>query len=847
MNNTTLLSSITEQVPGLIVVYNINTGEYVYVNSAVTKLLGYKPEDFINGGLEFAASIVHPEDLPLIMAQNNEALQTANSNLPTSPDNEIIASFNYRMKHKDGSYRWFHTDGSVLNRNPEGKVELVLNVSIDVTGEKEAALELKRLQGDLQSQIQEHSQALQISKKQANAILNSVGDAIVTTDLNFTIQSWNKAAEDLYGWAESEVVGKKIFDVVISSLDSAAQDELISEIFSKGEWKGEIIQGNKRGKQLNILATTSLIKDINDNPIGVVSVNRDISDRKRSEEALKQSEEHFRTLVQSVEDYAIFRLDTEGNITSWNEGIKNILGYDEQEIVGQPLDIFFTNKDRAKGMPKQELVEARLSGTYMFEGLRVRKDGTTFYATVTLTAIFDESGALQGFSKIMRDITALKEAEETIHFQAFHDILTGLSNRQSLDDSFSLYLSLAVRHKHKLAILFLDLDRFKTINDTLGHGIGDMILKEVANRLLNAVRKEDVVARLGGDEFIILLNEVRSVQDVVRVAEKILQAFVPVMRVQNQSLHVSTSIGIAMFPADGQDIYTLLKNADTALYRAKDAGRNRYQFYNYSMNLQSVARLSLEQDLRSAVANKELKLVYQPFVDLKTGKVLGVEALVRWHHPKLGILLPYDFIPLAEETGMIVPIGKWILKSICTQGKQLHLKGYPLQMAVNLSGRQFAEVDLVETILNILHATGFEPRSLELEITESVAMENIHRTNSKLQEVKEKGIAVSIDDFGTGYSSLSYLKRFPVHKLKIDKSFVKHAITDPQDSAIIHAIISMAHSLGLKVCAEGVEEEQQLGLLESMKCDMAQGYLISTPLPPEDLLVWLNNRPEPKL
>ncbi len=711
MDKEKLHSIISEQVPALIVAYNITTGEYVYVNHAVKKVLGYTPEDFINGGYEFATSLVHPDDLPRIMTENQEALEAANARI--SGDDEPIVAFEYRMKRKDGSWRWLHSDGSVLKRNDEGKVELVMNVSIDITDHKDRDEEMEQLRAELERRIQERNSALSATEQQ------------------------------------------------------------------------------------------------------------------------------YRSLVEAVQDYAIFRLDPTGNVATWNAGIEHIMGYQEAEILGRPIGVFFTDTDRERGLPMQELEKARTEGNAIVEGVRVRKDGTTFYAIATVTPIYNDGGQLQGFSKIMRDITELKEAEETIRFQASRDSLTGLANRKALDDHFDSALATAIRKRHKLGVLFLDLDRFKTINDTLGHGIGDLILKEVGQRLQQSVRQVDTVARLGGDEFIILLTEIHSAQDAVRVAEKILKAFTPVMRVQDQSLHVSSSIGIALFPADGQDIYTLLKNADTALYRAKDAGRNRYQFYNYSMNLQSVARLSLEQDLRTAVNNGELRLVYQPFVNLKNGHVVGVEALVRWQHPKLGLLLPFDFIPLAEETGMILSIGNWILQTVCQEGKLLQDSGYNLQMTVNLSARQFAEAGLVDTISDTLYETGLDARFLELEITESVAMENITRTSSKLNDLKQKGISIAIDDFGTGYSSLSYLKRFPVHKLKVDKSFVKHAITDPQDSAIIRAIISMGHSLGLKVCAEGVEEPQQQALLKSMGCDLIQGYLISKPVPPNELIDWL--------
>lgn len=715
MDYDKLHSAITEQVPGLVAVYNIQTGQYLYVNNALKKILGYEPNEFIKGGLNFAAGLVHPDDAGQIMEKNRQALAEANSRLNAPTDEDPIMHFEYRMQHKDGSWRWLHTEGSVFTRSEDGQVELILNISLDITERKEKEDQLAHLKSELEERVAERTLALQ------------------------------------------------------------------------------------------------------------------------------ESEYRFRSLIEAIEDYAIFRLDTEGKVTSWNEGIENILGYSSEEIIGQSTSLFFTPEEIERDVPAKELEQAKVEGSAVHEGVRVRKDGTTFYAVVTTTPIWDKSGGLEGFSKVMRDITEIKEAEETIRYQAMHDTLTGLANRKALDEHFTIAQTGAIRNRKKLAILFLDLDRFKNINDTLGHGVGDLILKEVAHRLLKAVRQVDTVARLGGDEFIILLTDIHSAQDAARVAEKILQAFLPVMRVHDQSLHISASLGMALFPADGQDIYTLLKNADTALYRAKDAGRSRYQFYNYSMNLQSVARLSLEQDLRNAVATQQLRVVYQPFIQIKNGKVLGLEALVRWHHPALGVLLPYDFIPLAEETGMIIPIGNWILKAVCVQGQQLHNAGFPVQMTVNLSARQFAEIELVDTIESVLAETSLPSSALELEITESVAMENISRTSSKLNDLKQQGISIAIDDFGTGYSSLSYLKRFPVHKLKIDKSFVKHAITDSQDSTIIRAIISMGHSLGLKVCAEGVEDDQQLALLASMGCDIAQGYLISKPLPEDQLLLWLEN------
>jgi diguanylate cyclase len=710
-----ITTGIADQMPALVTVYNIKDGRYVYVNDSIKKILGYSPEDFISGKINFSTSLVHPDDVDEVIANNTKARELASTLPPHQTDREIIISFEYRMRHKDGHWVWVHSDSSIFKRDDNNQVEEILNVTMDISERKEKEIQIEGLKNEFEALIDQQT--------------------------------------------------------------------------------------------------------------------RELQDR----------EKMFRSMIEVIEDYAIVHLNPKGEVNSWNEGVAKILGYTEEEVVGQSTRIFFSKEDQENELHIKELDIARTEGTTTQEGIRVRKDGTTFFATSTITPIWDEKGLLQGFSKIIRDVTELKEAEETVRYHAFHDMLTGLGNRKSLDEHFAMAKDSAIRHGHKLALIFLDLDRFKNINDTLGHGAGDMLLKEVAYRLKQSVRKVDNVIRLGGDEFIILVNEVQSSQNVAKVADKIRSALIPITRIQEQSLHITASMGIAMFPADGPDIFTLLKNADTAMYRAKDAGRNRYQFYDYSMNLQSTSLLSLEQDLRTAVAEEQLYMEYQPFTDIATGSVLGVESLVRWKHPQLGVLMPFDFIPLAEDTGLIISIGEWILRKVCEEGQQLQEAGYPLKMTVNLSARQFGETELVNIITNTLTETRFDAAELEIEVTESVAMENINRTSIKLNQLKELGISIAIDDFGTGYSSLSYLKRFPVQKLKIDKSFVKHAITDAQDAAIIEAIISMAHSLGLTVCAEGIEDIEQLALLSSLKCDIAQGYLISRPLTFDRLLEWLGN------
>jgi diguanylate cyclase (GGDEF)-like protein len=415
-----------------------------------------------------------------------------------------------------------------------------------------------------------------------------------------------------------------------------------------------------------------------------------------------------------------------------------------------------------------------------------------------------------------------------------YDALTGLPNRTLLHDRLSQALAQAQRNRRVVGVVFLDLDHFKIINNTLGHATGDRLLKAVAERLAGCVCQGDTVARPGGDEFTLMLPEVEDTQAVAGVAQRVLDTLAAPFELDGREVFVAASLGIALSPFDGDDAETLLKNADTATYQAKKHGRNNYQFYSAEMNVKAFERLALETSLRRALEREELLVHYQPQVDLSTGRVVGTEVLVRWQHPHLGLVSPTRFIPLAEETGLIAPIGEWVLRTACAQNKSWQQAGYaPLCVAVNLSVRQFKQANLVQTVERVIRETGLDPRYLELELTESIFMQNAKATIQTLRELKEMGVKLSIDDFGTGYSSLSYLQRFPIDALKIDQSFVRDITTDPSDAAIGQAIISMAHSLRLKVVAEGVETEEQLAFLQRDRCDQMQGYYFSRPLPVE--------------
>ena len=450
----------------------------------------------------------------------------------------------------------------------------------------------------------------------------------------------------------------------------------------------------------------------------------------------------------------------------------------------------------------------------------------------------DAEGRAVRISGTNADITERKVADDRILHLATHDPLTDLPNRFLFDDRLSQAIARAQREKTRLAVLFIDLDRFKTVNDSLGHPVGDALLREVAKRLNSILRDGDTLARPGGDEFILLIPSFSATSGRMIVAERILNVLAQPFEIEGNELHVTCSIGVAIYPNDGADAAELLKNADSAMYKAKDEGRNNIQFFTSSMTEHARTRLSLETRLRRALASDELMVYYQPQVDIASGRVVGAEALARWHDPEQGWISPAQFIPIAEDSGLIQPLGDWVLMEACRQGKAWHDAGFgAFTMAVNVSARQFREPDFLHRVSLVLEETGLPANFLELEITETAIMRNAEETIAELQNLNDLGVRLAIDDFGTGYSSLSYLKRFPLHRLKIDQSFVRDLTTDPLDSVIVSAMIAMAHSLGLKVVAEGVETATQLDFFRLQQCAEVQGYYFGKPLPANEFVI----------
>jgi len=563
-------------------------------------------------------------------------------------------------------------------------------------------------------------------------------------------------------------------------------------------------------------------------------------------EKLRESEERFSSTME-LAAIGIAHVGDQGRFIYVNPQLCAMLGYTEQELlsmtvrdVSHPGDVTLTDESSDK-------LRSGQIRSFKMEKRYLRKDGTPVWVGLTIASKRNRNGVYQYDISVVEDISARKGAEERIQYLATHDGLTGLPNRVLFGQILQLAIETARRYDRKLAVLFIDLDRFKIINDTLGHEAGDVLLREMAARLRECLRASDVVARLGGDEFVVLLQEINDAAQAATVARNILSVVMKPLVILGQECRVTGSIGICMHPAHGQDDHTVMKNADMAMYLAKEEGKNTFKFFSDQLKPQSVERLTLETNLRRALEREEFALHYQAKVNFKTGAITGVEALLRWQNAELGSVSPARFIPLAEETGLIVPIGKWVLRTACKQSVAWREQGLPaVRMSVNLSLRQLNDEHLVTEIQAVLAETGMDASLLELEVTESSIMQNAGRAAEILTAIKRLGVKLAIDDFGTGYSSLSHLKRFPIDTLKVDRSFIREVPNDAEDKAIAEAIIAMGKTLSLTVVAEGVETPQQQAFLSEKLCDEMQGYYFSTPIAAQDFAELLRSHaPKP--
>lgn len=702
-----------------------------------------------------------------------------------------------------------------------------------------------------------------------NSIFQDSSIIIIAWDSRGDITRLNRYAQEVTGYSEGEIAGKKLFELLappnnesvdIEAFWKAVQEHRVHKHENRLRlksgssisvlWSSFLFKGDKGGKAYGL----SMGMDITERKLSeerlresyeelgethgkLMALQEELGQRyselKEKEEALRASEERYRLAVEGVND-GIWEWDVKNNLIVLSERSKGLLGYEgEEPAQGLESLIKLIHPEDIGRVTRNFRIYLNGGLQVCREEFRVRSaSGEYKWILMRGQAVRDGNNKPVRIIGSHTDITQRKLSEEKINRLAYYDALTGLPNRTLFNDRMNVALSQAQRKKCMVGLFFLDLDNFKTVNDTLGHHYGDILLKNIGELLKSCLRKGDTVARLGGDEFIMLQHGVNSEDEVVRVAERILELFRKPLSLAGHQFFITASIGITLYPSDGEDLHILLKNADTAMYRAKEQGKNNYSFFTRTLNTELRDKLELEYSLRYALDKNELEVYYQPQLDLKTGKVAGAEALVRWNHPAKGAMLPEEFIPVAEEMGIVNSIGDWILQKAFRQTVEWHKGGYDhLFIAVNLSSSQFMREDLEAVLEAALEESGLPPRFLELEITESAVLKAPDYSADLLERLKRAGINASLDDFGTGYFSFNCIKKLPFNSLKIDKSLIRRIVSNPIEAAVTRAVISLAHELKLKVCAEGVETQDQLEFLMEEGCELAQGLLFGSPVP----------------
>ncbi len=767
-------------------------GRFLEASDAAQTVLGYEPAELI--GIHFG-QLVHQVDRPALQDEFRAVLQ-----------GRRIRDLECRCIHKSGRIVYL-TWSAVLSATGD----VIVGVGRDV------------------SERRQKDEALRRERDFSEAMLNSLPGVLYHFDDGLRLLRWNKNLERISGYSAEELATMSPFDFLVEEEKEMVAGR-IAEVFEKGEAQVEADYLLKDGRRIPHLF--SGVRFEYGDRGGFVGFGLDISERKRMEEALRAEtamfeaqvessldgilvvDRHRKKIIQNRQFTALWQIPPE---LASSEGDAPILEF----VAGQ-------TKNPAEFTAKVDWLYQHPEETSRDESELV--DGTVLdrYSAPVL----DKEGHYYGRIWAFRDITDRKRAEERIRYLATHDDLTDLPNRNLIQDRIEQAIGQARRSGRQLALLYLDLDRFKVINDAYGHPFGDAVLQAAAGRLVSLVRESDTVARHGGDEFLILLNGLRKSSDAHIVARKIVEQLDRPLLVQGREVHVSGSLGVSVFPEDGESAEALIGNADVAMYRAKDLGRNTFQFFTREMSEETQRRVEMETRLRGAAAAGQLHLAYQAKVSLESGRISGCEALLRWRHPELGEVSPARFIPIAEDSGLIVPIGDWVLRTACMQARAWLDAGLPpVCVAVNISARQFLQQDVTAWVLRTLQETNLPPAQLELEFTESLIAEDAEKVIATFSRLRNAGVKLSIDDFGTGYSSLSYLKRFRVDTLKIDQSFVRDMLTDPEDAAIVLAVISLAHSLDFKVIAEGVETREHCSFLSRNRCDEIQGYYFSKPLP----------------
>jgi diguanylate cyclase (GGDEF)-like protein/PAS domain S-box-containing protein len=789
----------------------INDDRILRVNARLTEMLGYTESELL--GMT-TVDLRHPD--------GHSGNRRRNRNRALSGEIDTYSS-ERMFKRKDGSPLWVDRTVS-LARDAAGKPLYFIRIIMDISQRKRAEEVITRERALLRT------------------IIDTLPDYIYVKDTSGRFQLGNEAWLKARGRSAEEVAGKTVFELFSGELAESlvAEDQAI---VNSGTPLLDVVQrvvvrarDGKLGEERWSSKTKVPMRDADGNVTGIVGISRDITERKRAEASLRESEERYRDVFEAS-PLPMWVWDDEKLVfLAVNEAAINHYGYTRDEFLRMNVRDIWAPGEQIRY--EESLRDRSQAQTLLLQRKHRTKDGRVIDVEATARQ-FMQDGHLVWLT-LINDITERKLAEERLLHLAHYDVLTSLPNRVLFYDRLKQALAQAKRNQWIIGVMFIDVDRFKNVNDTLGHAVGDRLLQRVSERLIRSVRAGDTVGRLGGDEFAIVLSNLSSAQDANLIAQKIMVSFKEPLKLAGVELYVTASIGITLYPDDSTDQETLIKNADAAMYRAKDVGRNSFRFYTPEMNARALEHLSLENSLRGALERDEFVLYYQPKASLADGSIVGVEALLRWQHPDRGLVSPGEFMPVLEETGLIIPVGEWVLKAVCEQIRTWRRAGIaPVPVAVNFSPRQFASRDLGDTIKRILDEQQVDPRLIEVEITESSLMSNLEDTALILNYVGNLGVGLSIDDFGTGYSSLAYLKRFPFDVLKVDRSFVKDLTTDADDATITRALISMAHNLGLKVVAEGVETEAQLAFLVEHGCDEIQGFYFSRPLIPEECGSWI--------
>ncbi|MGL4408645.1 MAG: sensor domain-containing protein [Zoogloea sp.] len=791
--------ALFEHFPTL-VWYADQHGNFVYSNQTWLEFTGSKVSAALK---QHWLQHLHPDDLEYCEQQLRRHLGHPHS-----------FELEYRLRRRDGEYRWILDTIRPIS-TAEGQFCGHIGSGLDITDRRNTEAELQERETRMRT------------------LLAGMGEGVLMRNPQGRVLMHNAAAEEIYGMSAAEMRSWNIFDgdIIYLNEDGAIippeQTPSVQALRTGTPQRGTIglIRPDGERRWLWVNAIPLPAPDAHPERTVVTTV-ADITARRDNEEQLRLALTVFRHSVE-----AIVVTDANQRILSVNQAFTEVTGYGAHEAIGQ------TPRLLKSGTHDQAFYDAMwrdiaANGFWQGEVQDRRKNGSLYPSALSISAVRDQSGKVTHYVAVFSDITERKAAETRISYLAQHDPLTGLPNRSLLKDRLDQALASAQRQDNRIALLFLDLDRFKTINDSLGHMVGDRLLQGVALRLTSCVRETDTVSRQGGDEFLIVLTNVSEPDDAARVAEKILELLSPPFDLEGQRISTSFSIGIALYPEDGDNAESLLRNADTAMYHAKENGRNTYRFFDERMNAHALERLQQENALRQALENQELSLYYQPQVDTHSGRIIGLEALLRWHSTELGEMGSRNFVTLAEECGMIVALGRWVLAQACEQARHWQEQGLlTVPISVNLSVLQFLRDDIVGCLQNLLEHFGLEGRWIDLELTESLLLESGPDIRNTLVALKGLGVGLAIDDFGTGHSNLAILKRYPIDRIKIDRSFICSLDEDPDQAELVHAMIQLGHNLHLQVVAEGVDSPEQLAFLRREGCQGAQGYAFCPPLP----------------